>query len=68
MEISLHSSKKHRALGYYLYLIRDMIISKNTPFNKLYYADLYCGDGECVVGATGKKYPPPIIQSLLKPA
>jgi len=68
MEISLHSSKKHRALGYYINLIRDLITSPKNPFNKLYYADLYCGDGECIVGSTGKKYDPPIIQSLLRPA
>lgn len=68
MEIRLHSSKKHRALGYYLSIIRNLILSKNTPFNELYYADLFCGDGKCTVTQIGKSYEPPIIQSVLKPA
>lgn len=68
MEISLHSSKKHRALGYYLKLVRNLITSPRSPFKKLYYADLYCGDGECIIEATGKTYNTPIIESLLKPA
>jgi len=68
MELSLHSTKKHRAIGYYLYLIKALISSKNSPFNILYYADLYCGDGECIIDSIGKEYKPPIISSLLKPA
>lgn len=68
MEISLHSSKKHRAIGYYFSIIRALISSKKNPLNKLYYADLYCGDGKCIVESTGKSYNPPIIDSLLKPA
>lgn len=68
MEIRPHTTKKHRAIGYYLKIIRALIKSPKTPFKELYYADLFCGDGECVVGATGKTYDPPIIQSILKPA
>lgn len=65
MEIRLHSSKKHRAIGYYLFLIRSLIKSK---FKKLYYVDLYCGDGNCFIDVTQKQYSPPIIASILKHA
>lgn len=68
MEISLHSNKKHIALGYYLKIVKDLIASKRMPFKVLYYADLYCGDGRCVCEETGKEYDPPLIQSLLRPA
>lgn len=68
MEIRLHSSKKHRVIGYYLKIVRDVIMSPRTPFNRLYYVDLYCGDGGCTIESTGKEYDTPIIQSLLKPA
>ncbi|MFH1971824.1 MAG: three-Cys-motif partner protein TcmP [Patescibacteria group bacterium] len=68
MEISLHSNKKHLALGYYLSIIRNLIMSPKTPFRKLYYADLYCGDGKCEIKRVAEKYEPPIINSILKPA
>ena len=68
MEIRLHSCKKHLAIGYYLKIIRDLIRSPKNPFHALYYADLYCGDGECHVEVTDRTYKPPIIDSLLEPA
>jgi three-Cys-motif partner protein len=68
MEISLHSNQKHIALGYYLSIIRDVIMSPKTPFKRLYYVDLYCGDGSCEIKRTGEKYSPPIIDSILKEA
>ncbi len=68
MNIKIHSCKKHRALGYYFKLIRALIKPKQGPFKKLYYADLYCGDGECLIIETGEKYPPPLIYSLLRHA
>lgn len=68
MEISLHSNQKHTALSYYLSIIQDLINSPKTPFKKLFYADLYCGDGTCEVKRTKEKYEPPIIESILKPA
>jgi three-Cys-motif partner protein len=66
MEISLHSNQKHIALAYYLSIIRSLISSPKTPFKKLYYVDLYCGDGECEISRINQKYEPPIIESILK--
>lgn len=56
MDISIHSTKKHRVLGYYLKIVKSVISSPRTPFNKLYYADLYCGDGKCNIKITDKQY------------
>ena len=68
MEISLHSNQKHIALSYYLSIIKNLIMSQNTPFKKLYYVDLYCGDGVCEVKKTGSEYECPLIDSILKKA
>jgi len=68
MEISLHSNQKHEALSYYLRVLRDVIMSPHTPFRRLYYVDLYCGDGECEIKRTSEKYEPPLFASVLKPA
>ena len=68
MDIRPHTTKKHRAIGYYLKIVRDVVNSPTSHFKELYYIDLFCGDGECVVEATGKSYPPPVIESILKPA
>lgn len=43
-------------------------MSPRMPFKKLYYADLYCGDGKCEIKKTEEKYEPPLIESILKPA
>lgn len=67
MEIKLHSNKKHRVISYYLELIKSLIKSKRTPFKILYFADLFCGDGKCIIKETKVEYEPPII-SLLKSA
>jgi len=61
----LHSSKKHRALGYYFSLVRRLINPKG-PFKKLYYADLYCGDGKCTIAETKVSYLTPTIYSVLR--
>lgn len=66
MEISLHSNQKHIALSYYLQIIRNLIKSPRTPFDILYYIDLYCGDGECEIKKTHECYEPPLIKSILK--
>jgi three-Cys-motif partner protein len=68
MEIKPHTIQKHRVLGGYFKLIRDLINSNKNSYNKLYYADLYCGDGKCHVEAMDKTYNAPIIESLLKHA
>lgn len=64
MEISLHSNQKHKALSYYLHILKDVVMSPTTPFDKLYYADLYCGDGECEIKKINEKYESPIISYL----
>lgn len=67
MRLKIHSNKKHRALGYYLSIVRDVITSPKMKFGKLYYADLFCGDGSCI-SDSGKEWKPTIIQSILEPA
>jgi len=68
MEIKIHSNLKHKALGYYLKVLRDVVMSPLTPFNKLYYCELYCGDGSCEVPSINQNYNPPLIESVLKGA
>jgi three-Cys-motif partner protein len=67
MDIRIHSRDKHRVFGYYFKLIRDLLV-KVKAFRPLQYADLFCGDGKCVIASTSKIYSPPIIDSILKPA
>lgn len=65
MEVAPHTSIKHRTLGVYFKIVR-MVMKQGRP---LYYVDLYAGDGECVCDeAPLKRWDPPLIQSLLKPA
>ncbi len=68
MEIKIHSNLKHKALGYYLKILKDVIMSPTTPFDKLYYCELYCGDGTCEVTSINQHYDPPLIESVLKEA
>lgn len=66
MDVSIHSNKKPRLLGYYFSIIRKGIIGGRKSFKKLYYADLYCGDGECYYSETNELWDSPLIASLLK--
>lgn len=65
MDISPHTIQKHRAMGFYLKIIRNLVKSPRLPFKELYYADLFCGDGECDVKAIDRTYEMPVISSLL---
>ena len=63
--MKIHSNKKHLALNYYFKIVRDVV---KVKFGNLYYADLFCGDGECIVKEYGKEWNPSLIDAVLKPA
>lgn len=53
MEVKSHTSKKHRALGYYFSICRDVLKGSGSP-KTLYYVDLFCGDGTSEDEASAK--------------
>lgn len=64
MKVALHSSLKHRMLGMYFKICRQ--VAKKRV---LYYIDLYAGDGEAECDeAPLKKWDCPFIKSLLEHA
>lgn len=64
MKVEPHTSLKHRMLGAYFKICRQ--VAKNRP---LYYVDLYSGDGEAECDeAPIKKWKCPFIRSLLEHA
>ncbi len=64
MEVATHSSLKHRMLGMYFKICRE-VAKKRT----LYYVDLYAGDGEAECDeAPLKKWVCPFIKALLEHA
>lgn len=64
MKVAPHSSLKHRMLGMYFKICRQ--VAKNRT---LYYIDLFAGDGEAECDeAPLKKWKCPFIQSLLEHA
>ena len=65
MEIEPHSTLKNRALGLY-YKICIQVIKKR---NKLYYVDLYAGDGENICPKTDNTLrPAPFVTQFLRSA
>ncbi|MCG2718030.1 MAG: three-Cys-motif partner protein TcmP [Nanoarchaeota archaeon] len=61
MKVAPHTSLKHRTLGMYFYICRRVMRRR-----RLYYVDLYAGDGECTCDeAPHKEWKCPFIKSLL---
>lgn len=62
MKVRPHTSIKHRTIGYYFKICRD-VMKKGRP---LYYVDLYSGDGECECPDAPKPIWEPPYFSMLK--
>lgn len=61
MEVKPHTSLKHRILGVYFLICRQVMKKR-----KLYYVDLYAGDGECICEeAPIQKWDTPTFRSIL---
>lgn len=64
MDVRPHTSLKHRIIGYYLHICRDVMKGKNRS---MYYVDLYAGDGKCSCQYAPKKdWETPIFSHLSK--
>ncbi|MBC7128214.1 MAG: three-Cys-motif partner protein TcmP [Thermoplasmatales archaeon] len=62
MEVKPHTSLKHRILGCYFRICRNVMKGKNK---KLFYVDLYAGDGICKCNrAPLQKWAPPYFSLL----
>ena len=62
MEVRPHTSLKHRIIGSYLKICRDVMKGKRRS---LYYSDLYAGDGSCSCKqAPLKNWSPPYVSHM----
>ena len=63
METKSHSALKYRMLGVYFKIWRSLLKGEHKP---LYYADLYCGDGETIDESTDDHFETPFVKCLMR--
>ena len=62
MDVSPHTSLKHRTMGSYFRICRDVMKSKKRT---MYYVDLFAGDGICdCKEAPITRWEPPYIRNM----
>lgn len=67
MKVEPHSNVKHRAIGCYFEICRNVLKGKSGPDPPIYYIDLYAGDGICESEeAPREKWKPPYYSLIRK--